>query len=190
MILNKLITYRYFILIVMAGICISCKHGQTSHFTKKMYVRSQIQLLVDSMTSYNRVDGPAVGIAGVKSEQWKRYELLSAKAMNHELKSLTNHNNAVVRCYAFDALVNRNDTAAYSILIKHLTDTAKVYSMIGCIGQSDMVGDWYLSHVIPNKPLLKAFSLNDKQIATIDGILLNRKGILLKAKGRLAKNKR
>jgi len=138
-------------------------------------IRNKIKKITDAIAKYNSVDGKAVGYAGVRSEQWNRYEKLEQDATDAELITLTDNTNSVVRCYAFQALVNRKSPNALPVLAKHLKDTASVDTCFGCIIGSEKVSDYFLSVVAPSYADLPKDKLTADQKADIQQIMISRK---------------
>jgi len=135
-------------------------------------VRPEIQSIVKEIADYNVLDGPIVGYSGSKSKQWDRFKKLYSQSGIDELRTLTSHDNAVVRCYAFKALMFMDFQSLFPIVLKHLNDTVYVHTLDNCVGVTTMVGDYFLDH----------FPANPVQKNTIDSILFNDKNIKLWAK--------
>jgi hypothetical protein len=143
--------------------------------------------LIHEISKENTITGNAVGYSGETPEQWKRFEKLSEIASNKELIDLTDHSNGTVRCYAFHALCLRNDNSCFSILLNHLTDNEYVYTFFGCIQDGEPAGDYFFDccSVGFNE---NSFKLSDKQLETVDSVLifnpnvqLYRKRLILKS---------
>ena len=126
--------------------------------------------------------GSAVGIAGSSPDQWERSEALETKVDEKALMVLTDHSNAVVRCYAFQGLVNKNSKDVFNLLVKHLTDTAQIQTLFGCVGHTEKVGDFFLGLAISGSD---NYQLNQAQRALIDSVLIYDKKASLAAKGHL-----
>jgi hypothetical protein len=113
-------------------------------------IRQQI-LKVASQISKNRtVDDRAIGFAGQTSEQYKRFDFLVQQATENELITLTGHENAKVRAYAFWALAKRHYKDSKAILEKHLSDTASFVFFSGCDQGSEQVNHFFLDLLTPN----------------------------------------
>ncbi|MBK9962980.1 MAG: hypothetical protein IPP06_17140 [Saprospiraceae bacterium] len=95
-------------------------------------VRPEIEKIVNGIAKDNVLKSEGVGYAGIRTDQWDRYIALKEHATNEELIALTDHKNGVIRCYSFEALATRKDSNIYSVLIKHLTDTAIIPTFQGC----------------------------------------------------------
>lgn len=105
--------------------------------------------IVEGIAQYNRLDGSMIGLAGQKSIQYKRFEVL-CQFSEDSLVSLTDHNNPVVRAYAFEALVKNNSSKTLEIFEKHIRDKASFDEMFGCIVNSTTVNIYFYS-CIKNK---------------------------------------
>jgi hypothetical protein len=154
-----------FITFLLAGL-FACKHTPNEASSKT------IDQLVKEIAEDNVFKGPAVGIAGVRPEQWNRYEGLRLRATETELLKLVNNENAVVRCYAFQALAGRNRNALFPVALQHLSDTTEVDTIFGCEGGSQKVGDFFLETVIGNQGNGTFNQLTKKQKETIDSLLI------------------
>lgn len=129
--------------------------------------------------------GGAVGIAGERPEQWDRYEVLRSKATDRELLALTNDTNAVVRCYAFQALVTRSKTDIFPIVVQHLSDTTTVHTLYGCLCGLQKAGDFFLEAFTEIRGNDKFEQFTEKQKAIIDSLLLFDNGSKLEARNKL-----
>ncbi len=145
-------------------------------------IRPQIQNLVKAIAKDGVFKSSGVGFAGVKTDQWRRFEKLSSLATTEELEDLTDHNNSVVRCYAFVALADKKTIDLYPIVVKHLKDTAKVNTFIGCIVSSSRTGEFFLDNVNPEYSDSTGYRLTKTEMASIDSILIFDKSITLSAK--------
>jgi hypothetical protein len=133
----------------------------------------------------NVLMGGTVGIAGERPEQWDRYEVLRSKVTDEELLALTNDTNAVVRCYAFQALAERTKTELFPIVVQHLSDTAIVHTLYGCLGGSQKAGDFFLETITESRDSDKFQRLTEKQKAIIDSLLFFENGSKLEARDKL-----
>ncbi|MGV3611482.1 MAG: hypothetical protein ACO1N0_11060 [Fluviicola sp.] len=148
-------------------------------------VRPKIARIVKGIAKDNVLKSEGVGYAGVRTKQWDRFVALEGKATDEELISLTDHENEVVRCYSFHALVGRNTADLLPIVLKHLSDTMKVNIFYGCIKSRKMVGDYFLDLVTPQHADLKAYELTETEKEKVDSILIFDKGIVLSAKSQV-----
>jgi hypothetical protein len=106
-----------------------------------------LKALVADIAKTNVLMGGVVGVDGRRPEQWSRFDLLRAKATDQQLIALTDDTNAVVRCYAFQALAEKNYVDVYPIVLCHLSDTATVLTFNGCLVGSEKAGDLMLGQV-------------------------------------------
>jgi hypothetical protein len=100
--------------------------------------------VVEKIEKENILMGEAVGIAGVKPEQYKNFITLQDVATEKDLKKLTEHANGVVRSYAFWALVTKKSDDVFPILLSHVRDNEQVETMFGCIVSQTGVADFFI----------------------------------------------
>jgi hypothetical protein len=151
-------------------------------------VRPEIQKLATDIAKDNVLKSEGVGFAGVRTEQWDRHEKLIKDATNSELLALTDNSNAVVRCYAFQALATRKEVDIFPVLLKHLSDTSNIQTFFGCIRSSQTAGDYFLEVVTPQYIDPEAYRLTPRQRTSIDSILLFDNSIKISAKYALLSN--
>lgn len=161
-----------------------CRSFGQSPDTTLSAIRPEIKRLVRQIAKDNVLKGPAVGEAGIRTEQWIRYERLEKAANDAELVSLTNNLNTVVRCYAFQALATRK-ADLFPIVLHHLTDNENVETIFGCLGSSEKVGDYFLDVVTPYYDSSKTFTLSTSQQNVIDSILIYNSDIKLYRRAQL-----
>ena len=168
-----LMNRHLFVIIIFLILLYSC-NGRYRH-SENPFSRYNLENIVSGISKTNVVMGGAVGIAGARPEQWDRYLALCHKATDTEIINLTNHTNAVVRCYAFDCMLQRKNLDFFNTLLLHLIDTAEVHTLYGCLGGREMVGDYFLQ-------ASKGVGLNKNQESKIDSILLFDKRASLNAR--------
>ncbi len=176
---------KYLIVFPLLLSVLACNKPKKANQIK---IRPFINKIVDSIAKYNSLHGPDVGYAGGKSRQRLRFENLSKNASIGELDFLTNYNNGVVRCYAFLALVLKNDSCVFQILLNHLRDNESISTMNYDVGGWNDVGDYFLQIVSPSYTNIIGYKLNYTQKTEVDSILLYGKGIKLSAKYQLLIN--
>lgn len=133
----------------------------TLHFQKDSIVYWNTDLLVTQIADCNQLDDAAVGIGGVKTDQYMRYEKLTKFASDSALVCLTDHKNPVVRVYSFFALQRRNSPYVMSIFKKHVTDSSEMESFSGCFKLSTTVNKRMLASLKPY-PHKKSISLSKR----------------------------
>jgi len=101
--------------------------------------------IVKQIIFYNSVDCAAVGMGGIKTEQYNRFLWLKSFATEKELIDLTNDENGNVKAYAYWALTDRNYSNSKVILEKHLNDTTSFSYSSGCLEQTKFINLFYLS---------------------------------------------
>jgi phosphoglycolate phosphatase-like HAD superfamily hydrolase len=141
-----------------------------------------LKKIVVGIEKGNRVESSHIGYGGSPSSQWDKYEQLKKVATNDQLISLTDHKNSAVRCYAFQALAAKRSDKIFTVLINHLNDTSIVHTQNGCIGMSQLTGDYFVDVVTLNYIEIDSYKLNPAEKKILDSILLNDKSIILSAK--------
>ncbi|MGF2413609.1 MAG: hypothetical protein ACQUYJ_14860 [Ferruginibacter sp.] len=121
-----------------------------------------VDYIVNKIAEYDYLDGPAIGYGGIRSEQYERFEKLATVKNDSILINLTSHKNAVVRCYAFDALVTRKSLHCLPIFLKHLKDTAGVHTRGGCLGRIGKVNIEFLLALRPEENTYRSWIAFDK----------------------------
>jgi hypothetical protein len=111
-------------------------------------ISTRVNKLADKLAKENELLSEAVGIAGIRPEQYDMYVKLKNTATAEELKELTNHYNGVVRGYALWGLADRQEHGLLEILINHLTDSATIQVQFGCGVSYQRVGDFYISMLV------------------------------------------
>lgn len=91
------------------------------------------------------MDAAGVGIAGVKTEQYERFENLIKYATIDELVSLTDHKSSVVKAYSFWALSKRKFPGLLLIAKKHASDSSTFRFFSGCLLSQERIKDFYVS---------------------------------------------
>ncbi len=114
-------------------------------------IRTEIQLLVDSIATDNYLSYGRDGYLGYKSEQFVRFENLTSKATLEELRQLTYHKNLVVKCYAIDGYCQRNNgnvAMMKPVIMKNLYDTTMINILYGDFGVPMQVAEFVLNRQI------------------------------------------
>lgn len=105
----------------------------------------EVEALISGIAKDNGYDTEGIGIGGHKSMQRYRYEELRDKATREELYEATQHTNAVVVCYAFEALVEKKDINVCVVLENHFDDTTELCTQMGCSLGSTTVEHFFLA---------------------------------------------
>ena len=119
---------RYFIkIIAVAFFLIAINESYSQGLNKR------IKKIADLIAIENIVQGPAIGFAGSKSDQYKRFEKILIKGDLKDFVGLSNHPSATVRCYGLWAILV-TDSITYQKEIKRFTsDTSTVEFQSGCV---------------------------------------------------------
>jgi hypothetical protein len=135
-------------------------------------LRPEIKKLADSMSEdIYRIDIGPIGTEDYVPEQWTRYKTLSANATNEELVLLTRASSAVVRVYAFDALLERKHTSILLEANRLLQDKSIYDSQWGCIGSEEIVSE-HVQRSITGSLTGTSVFFNDKEPNVVDSIML------------------
>ncbi len=114
---------------------------QKSRFIPDKFNQKQT---INDIISYGIVEGPLVGDAGIKSEQYNRFVTLKFNLLDSQLVLLTKHLNSVVKAYAFWALVQKNYSGIKQLIEKHLNDKQTFrYQGEGRI-ETYYINEWFL----------------------------------------------
>jgi len=156
---------------------------------KRTKLNSKIELsdktrnIVSKIIEYGEITGQAVGYSGMKPKQWDNFTSLRKNASEQELLRLTEHTNPVVKCYAFDLLVNTRNKNSFNILKKHLQDTTYVSVQYGCIGSMIRVNDYYIKSMSSPNPNNEYLTESNKK--TLDSLLLFTPNLMSDSKNEL-----
>jgi hypothetical protein len=167
----KRISFLSFVVVVILLAC-NGKQQENSSDRKVLKEPFTLRTLVADIAKENVLMGGAVGIDGGRPDQYNRFDLLRSKATDQELIALTNDTNAVVRCYAFQALAEKNYIDIYPVVISHLSDTAKVTTLSGCLMGSKKAGDVMLDEVYLKCGQDGNRHLNTAQREVVDSLLI------------------
>ncbi|MES2516285.1 MAG: hypothetical protein V4580_19175 [Bacteroidota bacterium] len=115
----------------------------------KIVLSDSLQPIVDSLALFAVVHDAAIGYAGIETTVYRHFKKLQAKATDKELISLTDHDTASVRAYAYWALAKRKNPEIKNILRRHMKDTTKFWYTSGCSPDPERVNQFYLDLVNP-----------------------------------------
>jgi hypothetical protein len=102
----------------------------------------QLAAAVAAIRAADTYDDEAVGYAGAKTDTYKAFEVLRARAGVELLRRLTDDEDPILRCYALRALVTAHPEEPIGpVVLEHLTDTEDVETFSGCIRATDKAGD-------------------------------------------------
>src|SRR5258706_328682 len=155
--------YNIIWLLILVSICAcNAKHEPTTR--ENAFNAYRLEQIISDIAENNIIEGENVGIAGSRSTQRVRYKVLNKLASDDELISLTYHTNPVVRYYSFRALVSRNSSKVFDILVRHMNDTAtKVQTLSGCIGFTHTLRCELIAAANSEDSESDGFHLNDVQ---------------------------
>ncbi|MBR4373257.1 MAG: hypothetical protein IKP49_02700 [Treponema sp.] len=104
--------------------------------------------VLNKMREINCYMGSAVYESAEKPEQYSLYEIVRDSCTKAELEKLLRDKNGVVRSYALQALVERNEKLDWDkIALGSLSDTESIETMFGCIVFTERVGDIFLDMI-------------------------------------------
>lgn len=130
---------KFLFYLLLGQLAYSCTQAQNKP------VRPEISDIVNKISAYGTVDAAGVGIAGVKTEQYERFEKLMKNATVDELVSLTDHKSPAVKAYSFWALSKRKFPGLSLIVKKHAADSSTFRFFTGCLLSRERIRDFYLS---------------------------------------------
>ena len=107
-------------------------------------LNAELTQIVEKIANTNELLSQAIGYGGTPTEQYERFRVLKQKASIKQLKALTDHENPVVRCYAFWGLSDRQADGLFEILKDRIDDNAEVSRTFGCVGSKVSVVDFYI----------------------------------------------
>jgi hypothetical protein len=99
------------------------------------------------MADYKIFEYEVAGAAGEPSLQWARYQALLGLSSESELLYFCDNESPVVRCYAFQGLVEKRSPKIFEVLTKHIRDTSEFERIMGCMVGPCYVTDFYLEQV-------------------------------------------
>ncbi|MFD1602666.1 hypothetical protein ACFSJW_20455 [Flavobacterium artemisiae] len=166
---NLIVRFSKNILFIILFLMISCSEN------KIVKVSNETNIIVNKIGKNDILMGEAVGIGGTKPEQFTNFEELEKTASKEELILLTNHQNAVVRCYSFWALAQYRNVDLFSIVKEHMNDTTTVATMFGCLLSSERTGDFYMNVVNPKYNFFNVRKLSEEEFNALDSILIRKK---------------
>jgi hypothetical protein len=116
--------------------------------TTKDDIRPGIQKIVSKLRKETTLHlGAPVGFAGIpetNNKYYKLYQILSSKATDKELVSLTTDNSKTVVLYSFLILYSRNYSELKEVFLKNSKDTSDVWIAGGCTGSIARVNTFML----------------------------------------------
>lgn len=94
------------------------------------------------MAAFEELHSSAVGYAGQRTEQYRRFEYLWQNASEQELLELCEHPAPCVRVYAFWSLAKKEYAQLESVFMAHAADNQPVLGIEGCFPLEIDVIDW------------------------------------------------
>ncbi|MCT4591498.1 MAG: HEAT repeat domain-containing protein [Carboxylicivirga sp.] len=128
--------------------------------TSQPKISKEVNRIVRQMAKANVIHSDAIGYGGIKSDQYKRFEKLYAKASIAELLVLMDHPKPAVRGYAFWALAKQHYNDLEKVFLAHANDSQPVDQMVGCIGGEIPLIAFMRWVVMPDMLDLKCKKLN------------------------------
>ena len=143
---------------------LSAQSPRSTYDSKK--ISKPVLQIAKEMAKENEVHNAAVGVAGEKTLQYRRFEVLVKNATLNELLELGEHPNPAVRVYAFWGLAKREFEKLEAVLMAHAADEQLVYHIQGCLGGDTKVIDFML--------LVVATDMIDLECKKLDQAAFNR----------------
>lgn len=148
-------------------------------FSQYDFSKISIQEIVNEIENENKLLSQHIGLGGIPTEQYARFEELQKKATKEELIKFTKHRNPVVRCYSFWGLTERKEENLFPMLLDHLQDTSKVQRQSGCIVSNVSVADFYIELLTKKYLITEDYyqannsSINIEEKSILDSIVLH-----------------
>lgn len=133
----------------------------------------EVLAIVSRIAKTNSLMSAHVGIVGKRTKQYDDFEELARIAGHDALVALTDHPNAVVRCYAAWGLIRYRNVDVLPIVLRHLDDTACVRTHSGCIVSTEFVGDVMVDAATESRPESPG-ALDAGQRHMLDSVLMYR----------------
>ena len=114
-------------------------------------IRQEILDTVKEIANENMLMSAAIGIAGIKTPQFERFEYLFTNATESELIELMDYPNSVVKGYTFWALAKIRSDSLERILENHINDTDTILFQTGCRMFSYPVIEFMIEVVTPGR---------------------------------------
>ena len=127
-------------------------------------IRQEIIDTVIEIANENILMSAAVGIAGIKTLQYERFEFLYTTATEDELLELMEYPNGVVKGYTFWALAKMRSDSLESIIENHIDDTDTILSQSGCLMFSYPVIDFMIEVVTPGRVDIDCLKLSEDKL--------------------------
>jgi len=93
--------------------------------------------------------------------QWLRFDSLSLLATDEQLIELTGHSDPAVKCYSFQALIERKSPSVFGIISEHLNDTDVLSMIVGCHGDSKTIIDFMIHKLSTRNQILTPMLHNE-----------------------------
>lgn len=113
---------------------------------QKIKLSNSAKNTVRQIAEENLLQGDAVGFSGTPGPQYLLYKNLKAQTTKKQIRSLLKHPNTTVKCYAFWSIVDDGDKKEiFNIIKQNMFDENPVETQFGCVVNTKMVGDIFLS---------------------------------------------
>ena len=156
---------KYLILFIIFLSCsINFDPAKTSFNLSDDDIRQEVIDTVKEIANSNILMSAGVGIAGIKTPQFERFEYLYTNATEGELIELMDYPNGVLKGYAFWALAKMRSESLERIIENHIDDTDTITSQSGCLMFSYPVIDFMIEVVTPGKVDIDCLKLSDDKL--------------------------
>ena len=103
---------------------------------------NSIGLVVFEMAQHNIYESKTIGFTGLQSKQYQRFQQLLSIATTDQLIDLaTNHHNAVVRLYSFQALHQKKITIPEKLSAQFENDKTMIDVYRGCVRETKSISN-------------------------------------------------
>lgn len=156
------------LILILLILCSCSKKEKETEFSEPYKLSRKTKDIINNLIEYGEITGKAIGYSGKTSKQWSNFIDLKENTNNQDLRMLTLHSNSVVKCYAYDILIENNDKNKFSILKTNLKDSNFVTTQYGCSENKIRVNDYLIESFLKGNK--KNTTKSDKKI--LDSLII------------------
>jgi hypothetical protein len=124
------------------GLCYSSSAKSGLFVDKQAQLSDSVVEILEGISMHNIYEYKTVGIAGILSKQYQRYEQLARVATIDELLQISkDYKNAVARLYAFQALKFKGFVIPKDLQEQFDNDKTEIQTLNGCLGNISKIAE-------------------------------------------------